>query len=191
MKNQDFQKYSNKRSYNNQAVQSGYYLVPFLVHDWNEVKAMNYCRENLENWHFNGVKVLVAFAPVSESQFPSMMKLFWKDVREYISDLGINPDILSYDKMLEDISSEDANGYDPAQFESLEETILLKIMIEDLISEVERLNPRYGRILRLIQADKSRSEILNIIQDEFALKKTQGYSEISAAQKLARHLFYD
>lgn len=191
MKNQDFQKYSNKRSYNNQAVQSGYYLVPFLVHDWNEVKAMNYCRENLENWHFNGVKVLVAFAPVSESQFPSMMKLFWKDVREYISDLGINPDILSYDKMLEDISSEDANGYDPAQSESLEETILLKIMIEDLISEVERLNPRYGRILRLIQADKSRSEILNIIQDEFALKKTQGYSEISAAQKLARHLFYD
>ena len=40
--------YSDKRSYNNLPVPEGQYLAPFLVHNWDEVKAMNYHRENLD-----------------------------------------------------------------------------------------------------------------------------------------------
>ncbi len=87
--------YSDKRSYNNLPVPEGQYLAPFLVHNWDEVKAMNYHRENLETWHFSGIAVLVAFTPVTAEQFPGTMKLFWSDVRTYIADLKKDPNILS------------------------------------------------------------------------------------------------
>ena len=132
MVDNELTKYSDKRSYNNLPVPEGQYLAPFLVHNWDEVKAMNYHRENLETWHFSGIAVLVAFTPVTAEQFPGTMKLFWSDVRTYIADLKKDPNILSYDKMLEDMMSEEGNGYDPAQTESLENTTLLGLIIDDL-----------------------------------------------------------
>ena len=85
--------YADKKAYNNLPVPEGLYLAPFLVHNWDEVKAMNYHRENLETWHFSGIAVLVAFTPVTAEQFPGTMKLFWSDVRTYIADLKKDPKI--------------------------------------------------------------------------------------------------
>ena len=181
--------YSDKRSYNNLPVPEGQYLAPFLVHNWDEVKAMNYHRENLETWHFSGIAVLVAFTPVTAEQFPGTMKLFWSDVRTYIADLKKDPNILSYDKMLEDMMSEDGNGYDPAQTESLENTTLLGLIIDDLIRQVREMNPRYGRILDLLKQEYTKGEILDALLSEYGIKKTQAYSEIKAAQKLAKDLY--
>ena len=182
--------YSDKRSYNSLPVPEGFYLAPFLVHNWDEVKAMNYHRETLETWHFSGIAVLVAFTPVTAEQFPGTMKLFWSDVRTYIAALKKDPNILSYNKMLEDMMSEDGNGYDPAQTESLENTTLLGLIIDDLIRQVREMNPRYGRILDLLKQEYTKGEILDVILKEYGIKKTQGYSEIKAAQKLAKDLYY-
>lgn len=190
MVDNELTKYSDKRSYNNLPVPEGQYLAPFLVHNWDEVKAMNYHRESLETWHFSGIAVLVAFTPVTAEQFPGTMKLFWSDVRTYIADLKKDPNILSYDKMLEDMMSEDGNGYDPAQTESLENTTLLGLIIDDLIRQVREMNPRYGRILDLLKQENTKGEILDVILKEYGIKKTQGYSEIKAAQKLAKDLYY-
>ena len=190
MVDNEITKYSDKRSYNNLPVPEGQYLAPFLVHSWDEVKAMNYHRESLETWHFSGIAVLVAFTPVTAEQFPGTMKLFWSDVRTYIADLKKDPNILSYDKMLEDMMSEDGNGYDPAQTESLENTTLLGLIIDDLIRQVREMNPRYGRILNLLKQEYTKGEILDVILKEYGIKKTQGYSEIKAAQKLAKDLYY-
>ena len=190
MVDNEITKYSDKRSYNNLPVPEGQYLAPFLVHNWDEVKAMNYHRESLETWHFSGIAVLVAFTPVTAEQFPGTMKLFWSDVRTYIADLKKDPNILSYDKMLEDMMSEDGNGYDPAQTESLENTTLLGLIIDDLIRQVREMNPRYGRILDLLKQEYTKGEILDVILKEYGIKKTQGYSEIKAAQKLAKDLYY-
>lgn len=190
MVDNELTKYSDKRSYNSLPVPEGQYLAPFLVHNWDEVKAMNYHRESLETWHFSGIAVLVAFTPVTAEQFPGTMKLFWSDVRTYIADLKKDPNILSYDKMLEDMMSEDGNGYDPAQTESLENTTLLGIIIDDLIRQVREMNPRYGRILDLLKQEYTKGEILDVILKEYGIKKTQGYSEIKAAQKLAKDLYY-
>ncbi len=170
--------YSDKRSYNSLPVPEGFYLAPFLVHNWDEVKAMNYHRENLETWHFSGIAVLVAFTPVTAEQFPGTMKLFWSDVRTYIAALKKDPHILSYDKMLEDMMSEDGNGYDPAQTESLENTTLLGLIIDDLIHQVREMNPRYGRILDLLKQEYTKGEILDSLLSEYGIKKTQGYSEL-------------
>lgn len=181
--------YSDKRSYNNLPVPEGQYLAPFLVHNWDEVKAMNYHRENLETWHFSGIAVLVAFTPVTTEQFSGTMKLFWSDVRTYIAELKKDPNILSYDKMLEDMMTEDGNGYDPAQTESLENTTLLGLIIDDLIRQVREMNPRYGRILDLLKQEYTKGEILDALLSEYGIKKTQAYSEIKAAQKLAKDLY--
>lgn len=190
MANYDFNKYSNKKSFNNLPIPEDQFLAPFLVRDWNEVKQMDYHRDNIETWHFSGIGVLVAFTPVTAEQFPITMKLFWRDVHDHIASFTTKQTDLSYDKMVDDMYSEDGTGFDPAQSASLEDTAMLAIMIDDLIQEVSQLNSRYGHILQLIKQQYTRGEILDIILPEYGLKKTQGYSEIKAAQKLARELYY-
>lgn len=185
----NYTKYSNKKPYHNLPVPEGLFLAPFLVRDWNEVKQMDYHRDNIETWHFSGIGVLVAFTPVTKEQFPVTMKLFWRDVHDHIASLGAKTDTLSYDKMLDDMLSDDGTGYDPAQSASLEATTLLTIMIDELIQEVSERNARYGHILQLIKEQYTKGEILDVILPEYGLKKTQGYSEIKAAQKLAKELF--
>ena len=190
MVDNELTKYSDKRSYNNLPVPEGLYLAPFLVHSWDEGKAMNYHRENLESWHFSGISVLVAFTTIAAEQVPGTMTLFLLAVRTSIADLKKDPNILSYDKMLEDMMSEDGNSYDPAQTESLENTTLLGLIIDDLIRQVREMNPRYGRILDLLKQEYTKGEILDVILKEYGIKKTQGYSEIKAAQKLATDRYY-
>lgn len=150
---------------------------------------MEYHLANIETWHFSGIGVLVSFTPVTKEQFPITMKLFWRDVHDHIANLGAKTDTLSYDKMLDDMLSDEGTGYDPAQSASLEATTLLAIMIDELIQEVSDCNPRYGHILQLIKEQYTKGEILDVILPEYGLKKTQGYSEIKAAQKLAKELF--
>ena len=182
--------YADKKAYNNLPVPEGQYLAPFLVEDWDTVKAMNLYRDNLEPWHFSGIPVLVAFTPVTAEQFPGTMKFFWSSVRTHIAELHGDPNVISYDKFLDDMSEEGEGGYDPAQTESFENTTLLGMIIDDLICEVGEKNPRYGRILNLIKQDSTKGEILDALLDEYGIKKTQAYAEIKAAQKLAKDLYY-
>lgn len=85
--------------------------------------------------------------------------------------------------------SEDGNGYDPAQTESLENSTLLGLIIDDLIRQVREMNPRYGRILNLLKQEYTKGEILDALLSEYGIKKTQAYSEIKEAQKLAKDLY--
>lgn len=182
--------YADKKAYNNLPIPEGQHLAPFLVEDWDTVKAMDLNRENLETWYFSGIPVLVAFTPVTPEQFAGTMKLFWNDVRQYIANLRGDPNVISYDKFLEDMSAEGDNGYDPAQTESFENTTLLGMIIDDLICEVGEKNSRYGRILNLIKQEYTKGEILDALLAEYGIKKTQAYAEIKAAQKMAKDLYY-
>lgn len=182
--------YADKKAYNNLPVPEGQHLAPFLVEDWDTVKAINFNRENLETWHFSGIPVLVAFTPVTPEQFTGTMKLFWSDVRQYIANLHNDPNVISYDKFLEDMEAEDGNGYDLAQTESFENITLLGMIIDDLIRKVGEKNSRYGRILNLIKQEYTKGEILDALLKEYGIKKTQAYAEIKAAQKMAKDLYY-
>lgn len=185
-----FNQYADKKAYNNLPLPEGQHLAPFLVEDWDTVKAMDLNRDNLETWHFSGIPVLVAFTPVKPEQFSGTMKLFWSDVRQYIANLHGDPNVISYDKFLEDMEAEGEGGYDPAQTESFENTTLLGMIIDDLIREVGEKNSRYGRILNLIKQEYTKGEILNALLTEYGIKKTQAYAEIKAAQKMAKDLYY-
>lgn len=102
-----------------------------------KLRQMGYHRDNLETCT-SAAPVLVAFTPVTEEQFPITMKIFWSKVRNHIKSLGGNPNVISYDKFLDDMSEDSSNGYNPAQVTSLESTALLGIIIDDLIREVGR-----------------------------------------------------
>ena len=181
----DNHNYDNRRSYNDLPLHPGECLVPIRV-DLEMVKHFNMCRGNLETWHIGPNKVLVAFAPVAIESKEASIKAFYRDVREYFTSFHTD-DTLSLDQFLEEAASEDGKGFEPASSENLEETVLLRMIINDLIKQVHIINPKYGRILDLICEDYTKGQIL----EELHLGKSQGYSDIRAAQELAKKLYFD
>ena len=179
----DNHNYDNRRSYNNLPLHQGECLVPIRV-DWEMVKHFNMRRDNLETWHIGPNKVLVAFAPVAIESKEASIKAFYRDVREYFASFHAD-DALSLDQFLEEASSEDGKGFEPASSENLEETVLLRMIINDLLKQVHIFNPKYGRILDLICEDYTKGQIL----EELHLGKSQGYADIKAAQELAKKLY--
>ena len=98
-----------------------------------------------------------------------------------------HPGHLSYDKFLDDAEgNEESDGFDPGQTASLEDSVLLGIIIKDLISDVKKANPKYGRILELLGQNRTKGQILK----ELNLGKSQGYADINAAQAMARSLYH-
>jgi hypothetical protein len=77
------------------------------------------------------------------------MKFFNTQVRTYIATNGTDDflkeneheDDLSYDKFTDDAESDEyRSSFEPAQTESLEDTVLLGNIIKDLIKEVSEIN---------------------------------------------------
>lgn len=181
----DNHNYANRRSFNNLPLHPGECLVPIRV-DWEIVKHFNMCRDNPETWHIGPNKVLVAFAPVAIESKAAAIKTFYRDVREYFASFHTD-DTLSLDRFLEEAESEESKGFELASSENLEENVMLRIIIRDLIKQVHNINPKYGRILDLICKDFTKGEILA----ELNLCKSQGYADIKAAQTLARKLYFE
>lgn len=180
----DNHNYDNRRSYNNLPLHEGECLVPIRV-DWEMVKHFNMCQDNLETWRIGPNKVLVAFAPVAIADKPAAIKQFNADVREHFASFKTD-DVLSLDQFMDEATSEDGKGFEPASPENLEETVILRMVIQDLLKKIHELNPKYGRILDLIYEDYTKGQIL----EELHLGKSQGYADIKAAQELAKKLYY-
>ena len=180
----DNHNYDNRRSFNDFPLHPGECLVPIRV-DWEMVKHFNMCRDNLETWHIGPNKVLVAFAPVAIESKEASIKAFYRDVREYFASFHTD-DTLSLEQFLKEASSEDGKGFEPASPENLEETVILRMVIQDLLKKIHELNPKYGRILDLICENYTKGQIL----EELHLGKSQGYADIKAAQELAKKLYF-
>lgn len=148
-------------------------------------QALQYVPGYLETWHIGPNKVLVAFAPVAIADKPAALKQFNADVREHFASFKTD-DVLSLDQFMDEATSEDGKGFEPASPENLEETVILRMIINDLIKQVHIINPKYGRILDLICEDYTKGQIL----EELHLGKSQGYADIKAAQELAKKLYF-
>lgn len=168
----DNHNYDNRRSYNNLPLHLGECLVPIRV-DWEMVKHFNMCQDNLETWHIGPNKVLVAFAPVKIEDKPAALKQFNTDVRAHFASFK-SDDVLSLNQFMDEATSEDGKGFEPASPENLEETVMLRMIIQDLLKKIHEINPKYGRILDLICEDYTKGQIL----DELGLGKSQGYTDI-------------
>lgn len=161
----DNHNYDNHRSFNNLPLPPGECLVPIRA-DWEMVQHFNMCRDNLETWHIGPNKVLVAFTPVAIDAKAAAIKNFYRVVREYFASFHTD-DTLSLDQFLE-------------------ETVMLRMIIKDLLKQVHIINPKYGRILDPLCKDYTKGQIL----EELHLGKSQGYADINAAQALAKKLYF-
>ena len=96
---------------------------------------------------------------------------------------------LSLDQFYEDMYDEndEVTGFDPATSESDVEKLFLMISLDELISEVERMDDQCGKVLRLIYADIdiSKKEII----EKLGLGKSRGYEVINAAHTLAKETY--
>lgn len=187
-------KYANKKPYNNIPPAADEELAPILM-TAEMRKDKSIIEANVETWNINGHRIPVAFAPIKAGTLDSWMKFFNAQVRTYIATGGTDDFLsengheidLSYDKFVDDAESdEESSGFEPAQTESLEDTILLGIVIDDLIQEAREIDPKYGRIISLLAKDRTKGDILK----ELSLGKSQGYDDIKAAQALAYKLYH-
>ena len=94
--------------------------------------ASQFGQDNLETWHIGPNKVLVAFAPVKIKDKPTALKQFNADVREHFASFK-SDDVLSLDQFMDEATSEDGKGFEPASPENLEETVMLRMIIQDLL----------------------------------------------------------
>ena len=187
-------KYANKKPYNNNPPAADEELAPILM-TAEMRKDKSIIADNVETWNIHGHKIPVAFAPIKAGTLDSWMKFFNAQVRTYIATGGTDDFLsenghegdLSYDKFVDDAESDEgSSGFEPAQTESLEDTILLGIIIDDLIRDVGEIDPKYGRIISLLAKGRTKGDILK----ELSLGKSQGYDDIKAAQELAYKLYY-
>ncbi len=192
--NENQSKYANKKPYNNIPPATDEELAPILMTK-EMFKVKSIIRDNIETWNIHGHRIPVAFAPIKAGTLDGWMKFFNAQVRTYIATGDTedflkengHEDDLSYNKFQDDAEDdEDHDGFEPGETPSLEDTVLLGIVISDLIAEVKKANPKYGRILELLGQDRTKGQILK----ELNLGKSQGYDDIKAAQKMARDLFY-
>lgn len=82
--------YSNKKPYNGVACIEGEVLVPFRISD-EIIKSPDVIEENLETWKYGGKKVKVGFFPIKEENAADWMKLFNRDVNDYLAQYRKQP----------------------------------------------------------------------------------------------------
>lgn len=179
--------YDDRRSYNNQPLQEGETMIPIFISDWDMVRIYNMDRNNMETWRVGGQRITVAFTPARIEQKDTLMSLFWNEVREYIKEQVHADDTLSYDALIEWNEDDDnPKRYEPAAYETPENTVLLRIAIEELIEEVRAVDPIYGIVLDLIRDGYERKEIVKRLN----LSQSQAYKKISEAHEIAKKLFF-
>ena len=190
-KNNFYKDFSNRKPHNDIPCRTGEVLVPVVLDEEMKktLEPMGLNKENAEKWKFPyaSEKVTVVFIPVEEAKKEVSMKIFNKQVSDY---LGRNTkdewdELLSVDKFLEDAEEEDEVGFDPTGSTAREDFELLKTMIFDLIKEAKEMNPKYGKVLELLAADYGKGEIVS----ELKLGKSQGYDVIKKAQAFAKELY--
>ena len=190
-KNNFYKDFSNRRPYNDIPYRTGEVLVPIVLDEEMKktLEPMGLNKENAEKWKFPyaSEKVTVVFIPVEEVKKEVSMKLFNKQVSDYL-DRNTKTEwdeLLSIEKFLEDTEDEDRASFDPTGSTAREEFEVLKTMIFDLIEEAKEMNPKYGRVLELLATDHDKGEIVS----ELKIGKSQGYDVIKKAQAFAKELY--
>ena len=190
-KDEFYRNFSNRTSFNGQAVRSDEELVPaVLSKDMVQTlkpAGLNY--NNVETWTFrHGKKVPVVFIPNKKGNLESYMKIFNDDVERYLKHKdSILSDDLSLDEFIENNDDADGSGYDPTGSTENEDKAMLLMTINMLIDDLAAQDENMGKIMQLLIEGYQKNEILSKV--DLGKGKTQGYAFIEKNQKLAKELF--
>lgn len=192
-KNEFYRDFSNRVSFNGAACRANEVLAPIVVdddyRDYLRVLGLNW--NNVETWHFPHCAegVPVAFIPVRQNEFDCAMRYFNSQVRRFFTRFtkGMWEAFLSIDEMLEAAEDNDKKGFDPTGTTDNEDRAFLGMLFSMLVNELCNLDPNYGKIISLLAEGYNRKEVLDMI--DIGKGKTQGYSFIKKAQKVAKELY--
>lgn len=94
---------------------------------------------------------------------------------------------LSYEELTEwNDDEENPKRFDPGASPSLEETVLLRMAIDELIEDVRAIDPIYGIVLDLVKEGYERKEIVKRLN----LSQSQAYKKVSEAHAKAKELYF-
>lgn len=186
-----YRDFSNRKPCNNVTCAPGEVLVPAVLNA--EIRATikeNLDTKNVETWHFPyaSEKVPVIFVPVQESRKEAALKIFNHEAECFLKHQIIKPlDALSLDKLQGDAESDDEKGYDPAFTTKAMDDLMARLTLDDLIRDLNELNPLYGQIFLMLYEGFSKKEILE--KANTGKGKSQGYEFIEEARAAAQKLY--
>ena len=190
-KNKYYRDFSNRKSFNNVPCAPGEVLVPAVLNA--EIRATikeNLDTKNVETWHFPyaSEKIPVIFVPVQESWKEAALKIFNHETECFLKHKVIKPlDALSLDKLQSDAESDDEKGFDPAVTTKAMDDLMAHLTLEDLIRDLNELNPLYGQVFLMLYEGFSKKEILE--KANTGKGKSQGYAFIEEARAAAQKLY--
>lgn len=111
------------------------------------------------------------------------MKWFNRDVERYLKHNDFaNKKTLSLDKFIDNVENNEKCGFDPTGTTENEVQVL-----DELIKDVESIDPQMGKIIRLLYASYTKREIIKKI--DLNKGKTQSYTLIKKAPKTAIKIY--
>ena len=185
----DFSKYA---SFNDIPCGTGETLMPVVVDDdfkaYLKMQGLKRC--NIRTWHYgNGKTVPVAFIPVKINEKKTAMICYKKQVNRYLKRFEATKwdKLESLDELLDADRDEDRKSVDPTATTENEDLFFLEKTFQLLLEKLNELNPNYGKIISLLAAGYTKSEVLGRIN--LGTKKSQGYVFIQKAQKKAKEIW--
>lgn len=144
-----------------------------------------YDPKNSETWHFLHAKesITVIFVPYKIGNKKENMKWFNREVERYLKHNDFtNKKTLSLDKFIDNVENNEKCGFNPTGTTENEVQVL-----DELIKDVESIDPQMGEIIRLLYADYTKREIIKKI--DLNKGKTQSYALIKKAPKIAIKIY--
>ena len=192
-KNSNYDDFSNRTPYNGIPCRPGQVLVPVVADDemCTTLKPYGLLWDNLESWTFprSAEKVPVAFVLVEEHEKEAAMKDFNYQAHAYLCRFKktAEDDHLSLEKFAEDAEDDDADGYDPTGTTENEDNAFTYMVVDMLVEDLNKQNPLYGQVFRLLFDGYKKGEILKEI--DLGKEKSQGYAFIKKVQEEAGKLY--
>jgi hypothetical protein len=192
-KDQYYSDFSKRKSFNNIPCRAGEVLAPVVVDsDYKEyLKTLGLDWNNIETWHDKyGRTVPVAFIQIKEDEMESSMSYFRAHTIRYLKQYQKTEwdEFSSIEGMLEAAEDDDRKGYDPTGTTENEDNAFLKMALEDLIADLNKQDPTFGRIIKLLAEGNTKGEVLD--QIDLGREKTQAYAYIKKVQTIAKEIWY-
>ena len=185
--------FSNRKPFNNIPCRKDEVLAPVVVDDdyRDYLKDLGLDWNNVETWHYqHGRTVPVAFIQVKAVEKDSAIAYFKRQTTRYLKQHEKTQwdDFVSIDDLLAAADDDDREGYDPTGTTENEDNAFLEMTFDMLVEELNKQNPVYGRIIRLLKDGYTKGEILD--QVDLGKEKTQGYDYIKKVQLIAKEIWY-
>ena len=193
IKDKNYRNFENRKPFNNIPCREDETLAPVVIdndfRDYFKELGLNW--DNAETWHFPrcGEGVPVAFIQIKKNELDQAIKFFNNQVSHYLKRFQKDEwsEFASIEEMLEAAEDDDRKSYDPTGSTANEDAAELEMTFHSLLEDLERLDPTYARIIRMLHDGFKKGEIM--MEVDLGTEKSQGYATISKIQLIAEQIW--